>query len=188
MQQPIIKECFADNGEHSHWELINSETGEKLWTEEEKEDNHIPVMSKQGWSFMAKLYRDKIMDKAGESDLIRFIGETVIDVDDLRDILNEPIIDKPEYLLCSAIRRVEERDCQKVYWPKYQDIYKIELGWRHPDIMHRFGQEVSRNPNDQGFYTCKGRFVTREEVLEIARAAGQVDKIIGGVLTSEDLY
>nr|DAL31682.1 MAG TPA_asm: hypothetical protein [Caudoviricetes sp.] len=38
------------------------------------------------------------------------------------------------------------------------------------------------------FYTSKGRFVTREEGLEIARAAGQVDKIIGGVLTSEDLY
>lgn len=73
-------------------------------------------------------------------------------------------------------------------WPKYQDIYKIELGWRHPDIMHRFGKEVSRNPNDQGFYTSKGRFVTRKEGLEIARAAGQVDKIIGGVLTSEDLY
>lgn len=34
----------------------------------------------------------------------------------------------------------------------------------------------------------EGRFVTREEGLEIARAAGQVDKIIGGVLTSEDLY
>lgn len=93
-----------------------------------------------------------------------------------------------EYLLCAAIRRVEERDCPKVYWEQFHDIYKIELGWRHPDIMHRFGKEVSRNPNDQGFYTSKGRFVTREEGLEIARAAGQVDKIIGGVLTSEDLY
>ena len=28
----------------------------------------------------------------------------------------------------------------------------------------------------------------RVKGLEIARAAGQVDKIIGGVLTSEDLY
>lgn len=93
-----------------------------------------------------------------------------------------------EYLLCAAIRRVEERDCEKVYWEQFHDIYKIELGWRHPDIMHRFGKEVSRNPNDQGFYTSKGRFVTREEGLIIARAAGQVDKIIGGVLTSEDLY
>lgn len=95
---------------------------------------------------------------------------------------------RKEYLLCAAIRRVEPRDCPKVYWGQFHDIYKIELGWRHPDIMHRFGKEVSRNPNDQGFYTSKGRFVTREEGLEIARAAGQFDKIIGGVLTSEDLY
>lgn len=34
MKQPILKECFADNGEHSHWELINSDTGEVLWSEE----------------------------------------------------------------------------------------------------------------------------------------------------------
>ena len=113
-----------------------------------------------------------------------------------RQLLNRIIdlqkIEEPsrrkEYLLCAAIRRVKERDCHRVYWEQYHDIYKIELGWRHPDIMHRFGDEVSRNPNDQGFYTSKGRFVTREEGLEIARAAGQVDKIIGGVLTSEDLY
>lgn len=30
MEKPIINEVFADNGEHSHWELINAETGELL--------------------------------------------------------------------------------------------------------------------------------------------------------------
>lgn len=54
--------------------------------------------------------------------------------------------------------------------------------------MIRFRNEVSTSPNDQGFYTSKGRFVSREEGLKIARAAGQVNEIIGGVLTSEDLY
>jgi hypothetical protein len=93
-----------------------------------------------------------------------------------------------EYLLCAAIRRKEERDCPKVYWEQFRDIYKIELGWRHPDILHRFIGEVTKDPDDQGFYTSKGRFVTREEGLIIARAAGQVGDIIGGVLTSEDLY
>ena len=93
-----------------------------------------------------------------------------------------------EYLLCAAIRRKEERDCPKVYWEQFRDIYKIELGWRHPDILHRFIGEVSKDPDDQGINSLKGRFVTREEVLIIARAAGQVGDIIGGVLTSEDLY
>lgn len=53
--KPLIIENFADNGEFSHYELINPETGETLWTEdEEKELNlnepqqlelNIPVVS-----------------------------------------------------------------------------------------------------------------------------------------------
>ena len=34
MEKPIINEVFADNGEHSYWELINAETGELLWSED----------------------------------------------------------------------------------------------------------------------------------------------------------
>lgn len=39
MEKPIINEVFADNGEHSHWELINAETGELLWSEDVEESN-----------------------------------------------------------------------------------------------------------------------------------------------------
>jgi hypothetical protein len=42
--------------------------------------------------------------------------------------------------------------------------------------------------HNQGFLTSAGRFVDRDEALEIARSAKQVDKIIGSVLTSEDLW
>lgn len=96
--------------------------------------------------------------------------------------------EKQEYLLCSAIKRVEPVNCIRVYHEPYHDIYKYELGWRHPDIIHKFGSKVSKSPNDQGFLTSKCRFVTREEGEIIARKAGQIDKIIGGHLTSEDLY
>lgn len=95
---------------------------------------------------------------------------------------------KKEYLLCAAIRRLTEKDCHKIYYENQWDIYKIEIGLRHADIFHRFEGEVSKDPYDQGFYTSKGRFVTRDEGLIIAREAGQVDTIIGGLLTSEDLY
>lgn len=37
MNKPTIKECFADNGEHSHWELIDSDTGKVLWSEGEED-------------------------------------------------------------------------------------------------------------------------------------------------------
>ncbi len=32
--KPVVVECFADNGEHSHYELINADTGKVLWSEE----------------------------------------------------------------------------------------------------------------------------------------------------------
>lgn len=92
-----------------------------------------------------------------------------------------------EYILCSAIKRISPRVCCIIY-PNHQDIYGIELGWRHPDILHRFKGEVSINPRDQGFYTSKGRYVNREDGLIIARKANQVDRIIGSILTSEDLW
>jgi hypothetical protein len=31
MKKPILNEKFSDNGEHSHWELIDANTGEVLW-------------------------------------------------------------------------------------------------------------------------------------------------------------
>lgn len=42
-------------------------------------------------------------------------------------------------------------------------------------------------PN-QGFICNHGQYHTRAEALDIARAAGQVTSIIGGELTSEDLW
>jgi hypothetical protein len=35
--KPIVQEVFCDNGEHSHWSLINPQTGEKLWSEDPTE-------------------------------------------------------------------------------------------------------------------------------------------------------
>lgn len=36
--KPLVREVFADNGEHSHYELLDAETGKVLWTEEEKDE------------------------------------------------------------------------------------------------------------------------------------------------------
>ena len=82
------------------------------------------------------------------------------------------------------------------------DLYDIEIGYRHCDIFARFGDEISKNPYDQGFYTSKGRFVDREKAAYIAMLAGQIDiekclsiKNVDGFdvvilkpLYSEDLY
>jgi hypothetical protein len=53
MLKPIVSEAFADNGEHSHWRLINPETGELLWTECPEEDkilySQVPRRQKHLW-------------------------------------------------------------------------------------------------------------------------------------------
>ena len=81
-----------------------------------------------------------------------------------------------EYILCAAIKRVEPRTDIQPYHEGTNDLCQIEIGYRHHDIYQRFGKQVSRNMDDQGFYTSKGRFVNRVEGMEIAYNAGQVDE------------
>ena len=38
MKKPTIVERFADNGEHSHYSLIETETGKLLWSEAPEEE------------------------------------------------------------------------------------------------------------------------------------------------------
>lgn len=80
--------------------------------------------------------------------------------------------DKYEYILCAAIKRIEPRQDTTMY--HNNDICNIEIGYRHHDIIRRFQGEISRNPDDQGFYTSFGRFVGRKEAMVIAMTAGQV--------------
>lgn len=82
------------------------------------------------------------------------------------------IDNKKEYILCAAIKRVEPKLCSPYY---NNDICNIEIGFRHHDILQRFQGEVSKNSNDQGFYTSIGRYVSRCEAMMIAWLANQVD-------------
>lgn len=95
---------------------------------------------------------------------------------------------KKEYILCAAIKRTTPRQgLQLMYYQN--DIVNIEIGFRHHDIIRRFQGEISRYPEDQGFYTSKGRFVDRKEAMIIAKEAGQVENLgTREMLFSEDLY
>lgn len=85
-----------------------------------------------------------------------------------------------ERILCSAIRRLNRRDCERnPYWEGTNDILDIEIGYRHCDIFIRFMGELSKDPYDQGFYTSYGRYVDRYEGMKIAVEAGQVSQSRG---------
>lgn len=100
-----------------------------------------------------------------------------------------------EYILCAACRRKVPRNTNSYH---HNDLDLIEIGYRHHDIRNRFGDEISCSPKDQGFYTSKGRFVSREEAMEIAFNCGQIKfnaytetidgEIVWRPLFSEDLY
>ena len=96
-----------------------------------------------------------------------------------------------EYILCAAIKRLKPVSVvaynYKTLTKDQDDIYSIEIGRRHNDIMARFGKKVLY-VKQQGFYTSYGRFVDRKEALDIAKKAGQVGETYLGELYSEDLY
>ena len=98
---------------------------------------------------------------------------------------------KKEYVLCAAIKRKTPINVKsknyKTNTLEDDEIYSIEIGRRHNDILARFGKsqlEVIK----QGFYTSYGRFVSREEALQIAKDAGQIKETDSNILFSEDLY
>jgi len=111
---------------------------------------------------------------------------------------------EPERILCAAIWV----DTGKPEPPRRSYTYPatglVFAGWRHADCfvaleawvkcltpaeidaIDRIG-EGQLSGRNQGFITSKGRFVDREEAWQIARAAGQIERD-GGSLMSEDLY
>lgn len=101
------------------------------------------------------------------------------------------MVHKKEYILCAAIKRktpinVESKN-YKTYTLEDDDIYSIEVGRRHNDIIARFGKDVLYL-TQQGFYTSFGRFVNRKEAMVIAKEAGQIGETDSEQLYSEDLY
>ena len=96
-----------------------------------------------------------------------------------------------EYILCAAIKRLEPVSAvaynYKTLTKDQDDIYSVEIGRRHNDIMTRFGKKVL-DVTQQGFYTSYGRFVDRKEAFEIAKYANQIGNIERTELYSEDLY
>ena len=82
-----------------------------------------------------------------------------------------------EYILCAAWLRKEPRYVESnPYRGGTNEILNIEIGYRHHDIYLRFRDELSLEDGAMGFYTSKGRFVSREDGMKIAYESGQVEE------------
>lgn len=54
MPKPLLIERFACNGEHSHWELINPATGEKIWEPKDEATLSVDVVDSLFKNFMVE--------------------------------------------------------------------------------------------------------------------------------------
>lgn len=103
-----------------------------------------------------------------------------------------------EYILCAAYKLPEDfmypniekinkslneheasmngtpvQDVRDTYFEPHRQVFHMALGWRHPDILWKYGKHVCKS-KDSGFMTSKGRFVDRDEGMKLAFISGQV--------------
>ena len=60
--EPMVQPVYADNGEHSHWCLIDKTTGEKLWSENPEECKamgHPVKLTKEALETLVQLERER---------------------------------------------------------------------------------------------------------------------------------
>jgi len=93
---------------------------------------------------------------------------------------------KIEYVMCAA--NYVDDGLDHTFKPYNIDKGLVFSGWRHAAIFETMPKGTPKNCA-QGFLTTKNRFLTREEALELVIETGQLTKpLIGGILTSEDLW
>jgi len=112
---------------------------------------------------------------------------------------NQDNRDAPEHILCASIYHDTGEAWPERRSHKYPKTGLLFNGWRHGDCFVslvawagplKTQEELEKiiEASVEGFLTSKGRFVTRDEAMAIAKSVGQITRIIGGCLTSEDLY
>lgn len=91
-----------------------------------------------------------------------------------------------EYIVCAAYKTIKDtphlkyltekgHKVKEAYYEPHRQVMGMVTGWRHPDILWKFGDIIDRNDSG-GFMTSKGRYVDRVEAMGIALESGQVTK------------
>lgn len=93
-----------------------------------------------------------------------------------------------EYIVCAAYLQTKNtksrqemidkqgKDPKSIYYDPHNQVFDMRLGFRHPDIIYQYGDEINNKESDGGFMTSKGRYVDRIEAMKIAYECGQVSK------------
>ena len=165
MEKPIVNEVFCDNGDHSHWNLIDVETGVNLWSEDPSEDN-------------ARGFLVKKVNK-------EFILCAAIWVNDGNIHESQPINIETGFVICGR----RHHNCYQTIKSLTNQTPNEKIG----DIINSMSVEDHRK--HQGFITSLDRYVDRKEGWKIAIANNQVqfgkdcsENGDDSILISENLY
>jgi hypothetical protein len=127
--------------------------------------------------------------------------ESVKDLEDKIESLENKLMQEQEYIACSAIWYKElELKKPDVLKPRGFSPYNVDKGivfsgWRHGNCMYQMVaiyalRDFEAGESIQGFLTSKNRFVDRKEGAKIALACKQIKKLQFSKtdLYSEDIY
>lgn len=87
MKEPKVIEIFADNGEHSHWQLID-ENGEILWSEEPNEVKNnavLPLVSSNNLIIKCLPFGVKELESEYYLEQYNINKDTIISINSLHD-------------------------------------------------------------------------------------------------------
>lgn len=107
-----------------------------------------------------------------------------------------PNVKLPERRTASLVPARETHPLTHVAIRHGDQIWSLPSPYRHHHVIGMIADLTGATrvqgdlTRDQGFLDSNGRYLDREEALPVAKAHGQLKggKIIGGVLTSEDLW
>lgn len=106
-----------------------------------------------------------------------------------KEVQEEPLSEKGEYVLCAAIHYLDGKTHE--HQPKNIDTGFVICGWRHSSIIATVssvvGIKTRRGHSVQGFITSTNRFLDRKEAAEVAYENGQIPKRKKR-LYSEEIY
>lgn len=89
-----------------------------------------------------------------------------------------------EWICCATFKTIQDSphlidleqrgfEVKNVYHEPHRQTMGMVTGWRHPDIIWKFGDIIDKDDSG-GFMTSRGRYVDCVEAMGIALAAGQV--------------
>jgi exonuclease VII large subunit len=135
--KPILEEAFTDNGEHSHWRLIDPVTGVNLWSQDPTEDAAIgyPIAS-------VREECEKNEASRTHAQLRKIVAGQKEEIERLKAELKEKEVARFDYAARRAEKRKQNKSLLETFSDEYVSVSADELKLR--DHIKKLESELER--------------------------------------------